>query len=268
MRGDKMNLVYDKEVFIMFNIESWTESERMHCLRGIDEINHKTYFKESDRKTDEVIKAALELELSQPERLRDMAISRMKVQINSFLDLFYTNYGKDMKTVPDFMFEFKQRMKTFDIKENSELYDTFLNGTVFDYDKMRQFLIEHAGLSSIPFPTKQEIMDAYKGGKPEWYQLSVLGCYDRNGKLWDSAINYYWVKDMEDAQNLLNAQDMVNGMVNGVMDVNGQQLDQNNDVGSNTRSMGFTGMQLVGLISCISSITIAVLGIIFLFINR
>jgi len=57
---------------------------------------------------------------------------------------------------------------------------------------------------------------------------------------------------------------MVNAMANNQIDVNGSIVNQNNEFNNNSRSMGFTGIQLVGLISFISTIIIAMISILFL----
>ena len=56
------------------------------------------------------------------------------------------------------------------------------------------------------------------------------------------------------------AQKMVDEMANGTLDVNGQSITQNNDIGSNMRTMGFSGIWLLGLITGIASCGIVILG--------
>lgn len=55
---------------------------------------------------------------------------------------------------------------------------------------------------------------------------------------------------------------MIDDMINGKLDVEGQPISQNNDMNnSNTRTMGFGGMWLIGLITGIMSCGIILLGV-------
>ena len=76
-----------------------------------------------------------------------------------------------------------------------------------------------------------------------------------------------YLKKVELTQISDNADAIIEAMANGIIDTNGQPILEN-QYDSYNHKMGFTAIQWLGFVSSISSIVIALLGILFLFVTR
>ena len=91
----------------------------------------------------------------------------------------------------------------------------------------------------------------------------------------DSTLIENIYNDMKLAEGLIEyiskyqmANQMINAMENGMLDVDGKPLFETDDYINNNRTLGFSWIQLLGLISAISSVIIAFMGVLFIFITN
>ena len=94
--------------------------------------------------------------------------------------------------------------------------------------------------------------------------------HDRNSTLIENIHNDKTKIDglVQYFSNYMVANQMIDNMVNGILDVNGQLIEQSNDYDFSNYTKGFTGMQLLGLVSIISSVIVGLIGIIVLFVIK
>lgn len=78
---------------------------------------------------------------------------------------------------------------------------------------------------------------------------------------------YFKKQKPEDSIKNNIVDNMIEGMVNGIIDVDGKPLNSTMSRPEN-KKMGYTGIQILTLVSLISSTIIAILGIIFIFITK
>jgi len=72
-----------------------------------------------------------------------------------------------------------------------------------------------------------------------------------------------------DKQDTTQKEDQIISQIEqGILDVNGESISSQKIINNNSKSMGFSGMQLFGLVSFVSSVIIATIGLLFWIIMK
>ena len=92
----------------------------------------------------------------------------------------------------------------------------------------------------------------------------IVGYIDKDAKKVIKNPNYYLNNKVEDSVEQ-QAELMIQAMVNGQIDTNGQPIVQNQEIISNNRTMGFAKVWVLGILTTIVSAGIIVIGV---FLNK